>query len=216
MFKKLRRIAAVKLGGNIFYYLVRMYSATFRLKVEKEAEWLNYLEQGGRVLICCWHQQFFIGVKLFVRYRKYSASVMISKSLDGDIASRIAEAAGVFPVRGSSSRNGGPALREMISRLRRGRLAIHVPDGPRGPAGIVKGGVIAIASGADAAIAPGYVTADRAWYMKSWDKFMVPKPFARVTVSFCPLMKLPPIKDSHDFEEQRQILENTLQPYLKR
>lgn len=216
MFKKLRRIATIRLGGNIFYYLVRMYSATFRMKVENEAEWIKYLEQGGRVLICCWHQQFFIGVKLFVRYRKYSASIMISKSTDGDIASRIAEAADVFPVRGSSSRNGGPALKEMIARLNRGCLAIHVLDGPRGPAGIVKGGAIAIASGADAAIAPGFVTADRAWYARSWDKYMVPKPFARVTVTFCPLMKLKPIKDDHDFEEQRQVLENTLQPYLKR
>ena len=45
---------------------------------------------------------------------------------------------------------------------------------------------------------------------------MVPKPFARVTVTFCPLMKLPPIKDNHDFEKQRQILEKTLKPYLKR
>jgi lysophospholipid acyltransferase (LPLAT)-like uncharacterized protein len=216
MFKKLRKIAAVKLGGSLVYYLVRMYSATFRLKVENEAEWIRYLEQGGKVLLCCWHQQFFIGVRLFVRYRKYSASVMISKSTDGDIASRIAEAADVFPVRGSSSRNAGPALKAMITRLSSGQLAVHLLDGPRGPAGVVKRGVISIASGADAAIVPSYITVDRAWYMKSWDKYIVPKPFARVTVTFCPLMKLPPIKDNHDFEEQRQILENTLQPYLKR
>lgn len=216
MFKKLRRIAAVKFGGSILYYLVRMYSATFRLKVENENEWINYIEQGGRVLLCCWHQQFFAGVRLYARYRKYSALVMISKSLDGDIASRIAEATGLCPVRGSSSRNSSPALKEMITRLKCGRLALHLLDGPRGPAGVVKGGVIAIASGANAAIAPGYVTADRAWHMKSWDKYMVPKPFARVTIVFCPLMQLPPIKDKNDLENQRQILENTLAPYLKR
>ena len=216
MFKKLRRIAAVKFGGSILYYLVRLYSATIRMKVTNEAEWINYLEQGGRVLICCWHQQFFIGVKLFVRYRKYSASVMISKSLDGDIAARIAESADVFPVRGSSSRNGGPALKEMITRLKRNRLAVHLLDGPRGPAGVVKAGVIAIADGADAVIAPAYATADRAWYAKSWDKYMVPKPFSCVSVTFCPLIKLTPIKDNHGFEQQRLRLEQTLQPYLKR
>jgi lysophospholipid acyltransferase (LPLAT)-like uncharacterized protein len=216
MFKKLRRIATAKFAGLIIYYLTRLYSATFRMKVENESEWLNYLEQGGRVLICCWHQQFFVGVRLFVRYRKYSVSVMVSKSLDGDISTRIAEAADVFPVRGSSSRSGGPALKEMISRLKHGHLAVLLPDGPRGPAGVVKGGAIAVASGADAAIVPGYVSANRAWYVKSWDKFMVPKPFARVTVSFCPMMILPPIKDDHDFEKQRQLLENTLKPYLHR
>jgi lysophospholipid acyltransferase (LPLAT)-like uncharacterized protein len=216
MFKKLRRIATVRLGGSMIYYLALIYSMTFRLKVINDVEWINHLEQGGRVLICCWHQQFFVGLRLFLRYRKYPTCVMISKSTDGDIVSRVAEAAHVFPVRGSSSRNGGPALKEMISRLQQGCIAGHLLDGPRGPAGIVKAGVIALASGADAAIAPAYVTANRAWYAGSWDKYMVPKPFACVTVTFCPLMKLPPTKDNQDFEEQRQLLENTLQPYLKR
>ncbi len=216
MFKKLRKVATVRLGGSIIYYLALIYSMTFRLKVINDAEWINHLEQGGRVLVGCWHQQFFVGLRLFLRYRKYPTCVMISKSTDGDIVARVAEAARVFPVRGSSSRNGGPALKEMIARLKQGCIAGHLLDGPRGPAGEVKAGAIALASGADAAISPVYVTADRAWYAGSWDKYMVPKPFARVTVTFCPLMKLPPIKDNHDFEEQRQILENTLQPHLKR
>ncbi len=216
MFKKLRRIATIKLGGSIIYHLARIYSMTFRLKVVNEAEWLDYLEKGGRVLVCCWHQQFFIGVRLFLRYRKYPTSVMISKSTDGDIASRVAEAAKVFPVRGSSSKNGGPALKEMINRLSSGRLAAHLLDGPRGPAGIAKAGAIAIAEGADAAIVPGFVEADRAWYMKSWDKYMIPKPFACVTVTFCPLMKIPSLPDDNDFEKCRQVLEDTLKPYLKR
>lgn len=217
MFKKLRKMATVKLGGSIIYYLVLMYSMTFRLKVVNEPQWLDYLEKGGRVLLCCWHQQFFIGVRLILRYRRqYSVSVMISKSTDGDIASRVAESAGVYPVRGSSSRNGGPALKEIISRLKNNRLALHLLDGPRGPAGVVKAGAIALASGADAAIVPVYVEADRAWYMKSWDKYMVPKPFACVTVTFCPLMKLMPLIDSTDFEKQRQTLEDQLKTHLKR
>ncbi len=218
MFKKLRRIATVKLGGSLIYYLALVYSMTFRLTVVHEAEWRNYLEQGGRILLGCWHQQFFIGVRLFRRYRRYPTCVMISKSTDGDIASRVAEAAKVFPVRGSSSRDGGPALKEVILRLQQKESCIagHLLDGPRGPAGVVKAGAIAIAAGADAAILPAFVAADRAWYARSWDKYMVPKPFAHVTVTFCPLMKLPPIKDSFEFEAQRQILEKTLQPYLKR
>jgi len=216
MFKKLRKMATVRLGGNLLYYLSLFYSLTFRLKVINEAEWIDYIEKGGKVLICCWHQQFFIGVRLFRRYQKYSTSVMISRSTDGDIASRIAEAAKVYPVRGSSSRGGGPALKEIIARLKSGQLAVHLLDGPRGPAGVVKPGAIAIASGADAAIAPGYVDADRAWHAHSWDKFMVPKPFARVTITFCPLMKLPPFKDDSDFEKFRLALEETLKPYLKR
>ena len=216
MFKKLRKIATVKLGGSLIYYLALLYSMTFRVKVVNETEWRDYVKKGGKVLICCWHQQFFIGVRLFRRYRQYSTSVMISKSTDGDIASRIAEAAKVHPVRGSSSRNAGPALKEMITRLKSGNIAVHLLDGPRGPSGVVKPGAIAIAAGAGAAIAPAYVDADRAWHMGSWDKYMVPKPLANVTVTFCPLMDIPVIKDDVDFEKQRQALEDILKPHLKR
>src|SRR5512145_990496 len=125
MFKKLRRVATVKLGGSLIYYLALFYSMTFRLKVVNDAEWIHHLEKGGRVVIGCWHQQFFIGLRLFLRYRKYPTCVMISKSTDGDIASHVAEAAHVFPVRGSSSRNGGPALKEIIARLSQGCIAGH-------------------------------------------------------------------------------------------
>jgi len=214
MFKKLRKIATVKLAGSIIYYLAALYSMTFRVKVINDREWIDHAEKGGRVLLCCWHQQFFIAIRLIPRYRKYKISVMISKSTDGDIASRVAESAGVFPVRGSSSRNGGPALKEIISRLKRGRVALHLLDGPRGPSGIVKAGAIALASGADAAIAPAHVQADRAWHMKSWDKYMVPKPFSRVTVTFSPLMTIPPSLDNDEFERCRQNLENLLRLYL--
>ncbi|HLZ18934.1 MAG TPA: lysophospholipid acyltransferase family protein [Smithellaceae bacterium] len=216
MFKKLRKIATVKLVGSLVYYLALIYSMTFRVKVINDHEWIDYVEKGGRVLLCCWHQQFFIAVRLISRYRKYNVSVMISKSTDGDIASRVAESAGVFPVRGSSSRNGGPALKEMISRFKDGRMALHLLDGPRGPAGIVKPGAIAIASGADAAIAPVYVQADRAWHARSWDQYMVPRPFSRVTVTFCPLLKIPSLLKNEEFERYRENLENILGPYLVR
>ncbi len=216
MFKKIRKIATTKMFGRLIYGLALIYSMTFRVKVVNESQWMDYLEKGGRVLLCCWHQQFFIGVRLIRRYWAYSMTVMISKSTDGEIASRVAESAKIFPVRGSSSRGGGPALKEMINRLRQHRLALHLLDGPRGPAGEVKPGAIAIADAADAAIVPVHVRADRAWYMRSWDQYMVPKPFARVTVTFCPVRILEPIQSAEDFERQRKLLEDTLLPYLKR
>ena len=214
MFKKLRKFAKTRFAGAILYWIVRLYCATFRLKIENEAEWLDYLEEGGRILICCWHQQFFVGVRVFNKYRKYRPPLMSSRSLDGQIAAGVAQRSGFYTVWGSSSRGGGAALKEMISRIKRHRLAVHIVDGPRGPAGIVKAGIITMAHRADAAIVPAYAKADRAWYMHSWDKFMVPKPFARVTVNFCPKIKLPPAKDKADFENQRQMLENAMRPHL--
>ncbi len=214
MFKKLRKLATNKFVGVLFYWMIRLYSATFRLKIENELEWLDYLNKGGKVLICFWHQQLFFSILVLARYKKYRPSVMISRSLDGDIVSRIVEAGGFFAVRGSSSRGGSVALKEMIKRIKETGLGAHVLDGPRGPAGVVKGGVITMAYTAGAAIVPGYAKADRAWHLHSWDRFVIPKPFARVTVHYFEKIILPPLKDEEDLEKQRKSLESMLRPHL--
>jgi lysophospholipid acyltransferase (LPLAT)-like uncharacterized protein len=215
MFKKLRNIAKTRPAGAVIYWIVRLYCLTLRLKIENEDEWFNYLEQGGRVLICGWHQQFFAGVSCFGKYRKYEPALMSSKSHDGQIAAGIAGRAGFHTVWGSSSNSARAALKGMIRRLRDYRLAAHILDGPQGPAGEVKLGAIAIARGASAVIVPGVVIADRAWYLHSWDRFMIPKPFSRVTVKYLPKIELPAAMDKAEFENQRKKLEDVMQPYLK-
>jgi lysophospholipid acyltransferase (LPLAT)-like uncharacterized protein len=217
MFKELRKLATTKLASKIICWLVRSYCATFRLNIVNEEAWLNYLEQGGRVLMCAWHQQLFSAFYYGKKFGKYNPSMMASKSLDGEITAGVAREIGWYPVRGSSSRDGGPALREMTNRLKKKcGLAILFPDGPRGPAGVSKPGAISLAHAADAVILPGYVQAENAWYLNSWDKFMIPKPFSRVTIGFCEMIKLPPIKSEVDSENQRKMLDDILQPYLIR
>ena len=73
-------------------------------------------------------------------------------------------------------------MKEVITYLKETGLAAHIMDGPRGPIGKVKAGAIQIALEADAVIVPFYVTANRAWYFNSWDKFFIPKPFTRVVL----------------------------------
>ncbi|MDQ5985735.1 MAG: hypothetical protein CSYNP_01451 [Syntrophus sp. SKADARSKE-3] len=205
------------ISGPINYllcFIVRLYSRTFQMTIENEELWLDYLKQGGKVLLCVWHQQFFSAIRHFRTYEPYNPSLMISKSNDGDIIARIAEAQGWHTVRGSSSRDGGTAMKEVIQRLKLTGLAGHIVDGPRGPAGIVKAGVISIARNAGAVVVPFYTSADRAWYINSWDRFMIPKPFARVTLHFDNMINVPVEEDDQCFERQRQQLEITMQPYL--
>ena len=106
MLKKYKFLLADKLQ-NIFYYLIRAYSWTFRLRVENEKPWLDYLQSGGKILLCCWHQQFFSAVRYFKNYAPYHPALMISQSKDGDVIARIAEKTGWHTVRGSSSKDGG-------------------------------------------------------------------------------------------------------------
>jgi lysophospholipid acyltransferase (LPLAT)-like uncharacterized protein len=216
MFKKIRNLATTRLTGAILYRIVRGYLATLRLKVVNEKPWLHHLEKGGRVLICVWHQQFFSAIRYFKKYKKYHPSLMISKSLDGEIIAGIAERTGWHAVRGSSSRDGGHALKEMTARLKQFGLAAHILDGPRGPAGVVKPGIISLTQAADAVIVPVYIEAPKAWYFNSWDKFMMPKPFSRVSLNFGEMIKLSPLRAETDFEKQRLLVESIMRPYLKK
>lgn len=199
---------------SLLYYVVRAYSWTFRLHVENERPWLDYLQGGGRVLLCGWHQQFFAAISHFKTYASYRPALMISQSKDGDIIASIAEKSGWHTVRGSSSRDGGRALKEMIGQLQLTGLAAHIVDGPKGPAGIIKAGAVSLARAAGAVVVPLYTTADRAWYFNSWDRFMFPKPFAKVNIRFGEMLDLSTGEGNEAFEDHRVRLQQIMQPGL--
>ncbi len=211
-----RKIAQTNLFLFFLYWFIRLYSATFRMKIENEKDWIEYLRKGGRVLLCTWHQQFFAAIRHFHSYRDFKPALMISKSSDGSLIAAVAEKTGWHAVRGSSSSSGKEALRKMIEHLSRTGLAAHIVDGPRGPAGIVKAGVIQLAQASDAVIVPFYITASRAWFFHSWDSFFVPKPFATVILSFGDMLKFDHLDESAVFEEQRRTLEKIMLPQIRK
>lgn len=211
MLKKYRYLLIGKIQES-FYYIIRAYSWTFRLRIENEKPWLEYLQNGGRVLLCGWHQIFFAAIRHFKSYASYHPALMISKSKDGDIIADVAEKSGWHAVRGSSSRDGGRALKEMVGYLKQSGLAAHIVDGPKGPAGIVKAGVVSLARATGAVVVPVYATSDRAWYFNSWDHFMLPKPFARVNLRFGEMLDLSSGASDEDFELQRVRLQKIMQP----
>ena len=206
-----KQLAVTNFVQSLLYHLIRAYSRTFRFRVRNEYAWLNYyLKNNGTVLLCTYHQQFFSAIHYFKKYQVYRPTLMISKSRDGEIIASVAKRNGWYPVRGSSSKGGGEALKLMIKHLKKYRLAGHIVDGPRGPAGKVKAGTIRLAHAANAVIVPFYVAADRAWYFNSWDRFLLPKPFANVVLQFGDIIKFNAVEDQHEFERQRQSLENIM------
>ena len=210
------RILTHPLFTWFLYHLIRLYCLTFRLTVVNESAWMAHLEDGGRILLCAWHQQFFSAIRHFRRYREYAPGIMISQSKDGEIIAGVARRSGWRPVRGSSSSGGRKAMRTVIRQLAETRLAGHIVDGPRGPAGIVKPGVIRMAQLTRSHIVPFFVSADRAWFFNSWDRFMLPKPFARVTLRFGDLIEMKRVKGEEAFEHQRRSLEQVMRPGLIR
>ena len=175
---------------------------------------MEYRRNGGVVLLCTWHQQFFSAIRPFKKYKTFNPSIMISQSKDGEIVAKMALRNGWDPVRGSSSKGGMGALKKMIANLKENKLAVHIIDGPIGPSGIVKAGAIRLAHAADAVIVPLSVSAEKAWYFNSWDKFLLPKPFSKVFLRFGKMIKLDRVKDRESFEKQRKHLEEIMLPSL--
>jgi lysophospholipid acyltransferase (LPLAT)-like uncharacterized protein len=188
--------------------VVRIISATYKFKmIDPEIE-RNVLERGQQPIYASWHQRFFPGIILFAGRKPIS--IMISQSKDGEIVSKIVHLLGWYPVRGSSSKGGSQALRTLKRLVSKGYKVGHIVDGPRGPLGVVKPGLLLIAQATGMPIIPTIVSAEKKWVFNSWDRFMVPKPFSRVMIRFCDEVYISRKLRPSDFEAKRLQIENTL------
>ena len=118
------------------------------------------------------------------RFRKHGIHILISRSFDGELIARTVARLGFVAVRGSSSRDGAAGLRNLQRAYLAGNYCAITADGPRGPAQIAKPGVIQLAKLVDSTVGAIYVHPHSAWQVRSWDRFLIPKPFSRVTVAW--------------------------------
>lgn len=128
-------------------------------------------------IYCFWHRCVFAAAYVF---RNHDIRVLTSRSYDGEYIARIIERLGFRAVRGSSSRGALPGLRELQRELSRGEFVAFTIDGPRGPRYVAKPGPIHLGRITGAPIFPFYVAVEHAWILKTWDAFIIPKPFSRV------------------------------------
>lgn len=174
----LRQRMALFLISWIGYLAVRVIGSTLRYRVSLEdpAVDLNDLHK----LICPFWHRCVLPATYFFRNRGFA--VMTSRSFDGEYIARIIERFGFKAVRGSSSRGGASALLQLHDLVNSGGLAAFTIDGPRGPRYVAKPGPILLAKNTGAAIMPFYVALENPWVLKSWDAFMIPKPFSRAFI----------------------------------
>ena len=110
-------------------------------------------------------------------------------------------------VRGSSNKRPAAALREMVRELEGGGDVVITPDGPRGPRHVMQPGPIKLAQLSQCPMMPVHLQYDRAWVMKTWDGFLIPKPFTRATLVFAPLVEVPRDLDRSASEKTRREVE---------
>jgi len=192
------------------YYFLRCYLYLLRIRVVGEEIALGCLADYGRLIVPVWHQRFLPALAYVTKFRHFEPIVMISQSRDGELAARLAKRLGLVPVRGSSTRGGTTALVGTLKALEKNPAVIHIVDGPTGPKGIVKPGLITMAQVSGAVILPAIVSANKAWIIGSWDEFLVPKPFSEVTIEWGQPFVVPRDIDPARFEELRKEIEQSL------
>ncbi len=137
---------------------------------------------------------------------------LISLSTDGELIALVAQAFGLPPIRGSSSRRSIAALKELIKTVRSGHHLGMTPDGPRGPLREIQPGTLFLARKTGRPIVPMAYGARKKWIFRGWDEFLVPKPFNRIVVVFGePIW----VNLSDDMDEKKKVLKNSLDFVMK-
>lgn len=160
-------------------------------------------QKAGAEIYCFWHQCVF---PCTLYFRRTNAVILISRSFDGELITRILRLFGFDAARGSSSRAGREGLLGLKSVLEQGKPAIFTADGPRGPIYETKMGPIKLAQLTGAPIGAFHLQPERAWVVNSWDRFLIPKPFTRIVVSWGPWTRVPAGLPHNQLETKRQEL----------
>lgn len=157
--------------------LIRLLGAVVRQRHHGADEFVRKVAAGERLILAFWHRHLLMMPHV---YRRQRISVLISLHRDGELVARTLDRLGYDTTRGSSSRGGLTGLRALLRKAARGYDLAFTPDGPRGPAGVVKPGVIAAAAVTGFPILPVAIAASRCWRLASWDRFVVPLPLSTV------------------------------------
>jgi len=165
------------------------------------------LESTPQYIFAFWHAHLL--VMLHSRYRK-PITTMISRSKDGEYIARVFDWYGVDSARGSTSRGGGAALRELIREARAGKNIAFTPDGPRGPARIVKDGVVYAAQMTGLPIVPVVFAARKKKLLRSWDRMVVPMPFSKALFLYGDPIVVPREADTEEWRQRVEREMNTL------
>ncbi len=187
---KIRNRWLNKLAVFFAVAVVRVLYWTCRVEIHGDVADVNPYKLTGnrRYLYCIWHDQLMMTV---FSGRPKKMAGLVSRHQDGGYLADALKLVGITPVRGSTSRGGAQALRQLLDTTKDLHVAI-TPDGPRGPRHEVKNGIVYLASQTGRTIVATAYDCARCWKIKgSWTDMMIPKPFTRIVVVGCAPMQVP-------------------------
>jgi lysophospholipid acyltransferase (LPLAT)-like uncharacterized protein len=192
------------------FWLLRMWERTLRYVVEDRGQILTRpVNEAG--IGAVWHNRLLIlplVLRRFLPHRRGAA--LISVSRDGAWIAELVQRVGFDVVRGSSSRQGVTAILQMADVLASGRDVVIAPDGPRGPVYQLGPGIIFLAQKSGAPVFAVHMEYSSCWRVKSWDRFILPRPFSKVRVIFGPPHEVRATTTEEEFEFERLRLQNAM------
>ena len=197
------------LGGSALDALMRTTSA----RTEGEENFRRFWREKRPVVFTLWHGRL---LPCTYHHRHQNVVTLVSHHRDGEYITRLVQKWGYTAVRGSSSRGGLDALRELVRHLRNGRSLAITPDGPRGPREKLKPGPLLAAQLTGAPIIPVASGASRASYFGGWDRFLIPHPFARLRIAYGEPVYVPRRGDEAELQAVADEVEARLGELMRR
>jgi len=192
------------------FRLLQLWARTLRYEIDDRAGIVggpateNYIG-------ALWHNRLLI-FPLILRhfFPQRHGAALISASRDGDLLTDAVQRFGYDVVRGSSSRLGANAILQLAQVLASGRDVVITPDGPRGPAYELGPGIIFLAQKTGAPVVSVNLEYSSCWRIKSWDRFIVPRPFAKVRMIIGTLHHVKSTSTPEEFEAERLRLQQAM------
>ncbi|MCS6884778.1 MAG: lysophospholipid acyltransferase family protein [Acidobacteriota bacterium] len=197
----------IQLTSLLLYCCVYLIGLSMRWEVRGASDRRGGIDDRQPLIYAFWHNRIIPATWFF---RHLRIVVMTSQSADGEIIARVIQRFGYGAARGSTTRGGSKALRELADCLKQGRDVAFTIDGPRGPIYVAKPGAILLAKLSGCPVLPVCQTPLEYYEMNSWDKFRVPKPFTCGLISYAPPIYVPKNADEKLLEQLQQRLQKEL------
>ena len=190
--------------------LLQVWARTLRFTIDDRAGLIG-TPPNERYIGALWHNRLLLFPFVLKRYLPARrGAALISASRDGGILAALIERFDFEVVRGSSSRQGASAIRQLSEVIASGRDVVITPDGPRGPAYQLGQGIIYLAQQSGAEVVPVNMEYSSSWRVKSWDRFILPKPFSKVRVILAPPHRVAATSTEEEFERERVRLQEVM------
>lgn len=192
---------------EVGYWIILLIGRTLRWEIEGWVNLETVHKNGRRFVGVFWHNRIFM-TSYFFRNRNIVA--MISRNRDGEYIARVSRRLGFGAARGSSSRGSRGAVVGMLRALKKQRDVFFTLDGPRGPRYVAKPGAAFVAGRSGNPILPFTISVEKKWVMRSWDGFIVPRPFSRALVLIGQAINVDADEDAASMERIRKEIQHTM------